>query len=184
MQRDLIDLLERHVPGDDTERRHRNHALAFVRSTRACTSRATLEGHVTASAWILSPDRASVLLTHHRKLDRWLQLGGHVEDDVAIQQAALREAREESGIDDICLASHALFDIDVHLIPARGAEPAHYHYDFRFLLHAGNTGFIVGDESHDLAWLDLADCLGGEIDESIRRMARKTNQYLPRIFDT
>jgi len=184
MKHDLIELLGRHSPGDDVERRHRDQAMAFIHSTPACTSRATLDGHVTASAWILSPDSREVLLTHHRKLDRWLQLGGHVEDDVAIQQAALREAREESGIDDICLVSNALFDIDVHPIPARGAEPAHYHYDFRFLLQAGNTGFIIGDESHDLAWVDLAVCLGEEVDESIRRMARKSTQYLPRIFDT
>lgn len=184
MQAQLIAMLERHEPFDDLERNHRERALAFVRDTRACTRRTTLEGHVTASAWVLSPDRRAVLLTHHRKLGRWLQLGGHIEDDGGIRQAALREAVEESGIDDIRLVSDALFDIDVHPIPARGTEPAHFHYDFRFLLQAGSVEFVVGDESHALAWLALADCLGGEIDESIRRMARKTDQYLPLTFDT
>ncbi len=174
MQTQLIEMLERHDPFDDLERAHRERALTFIREARACTSRATLEGHVTASAWIVSPDRKSVLLTHHRKLDRWLQLGGHVEGDRAIQQAALREAIEESGIDDIRLVNDALFDIDVHPIPARGAEPAHFHYDFRFLMQAGRPDFVVGDESINLAWVDIAAITIGEEDDSIVRMAIKT----------
>src|SRR5690606_8015327 len=103
MQHQLIALLERHVPCDDNERRHREQALAFIRETRACTSRATLEGHVTASAWVLSPDLRSTLLTHHRKLDRWFQPGGHVDGDGTLQDEALREAREESGIPALTL---------------------------------------------------------------------------------
>lgn len=173
MQLQLIELLESHHPEDEIEQGHREQTLAFVRRTEACTSRSTLEGHVTASAWVLSPDRESTLLTHHRKLNRWLQLGGHVEEDVVIQQAALREACEESGINELVLVSDALFDIDVHLIPERKTEPAHYHYDFRFLMHSGHGAYVVGDESHDLAWIALRDIIDGESDESIARMARK-----------
>ncbi len=178
MQRQLIELLEGHDPFDGTETGHLEHALAFVRRTPACASRATPEGHVTASAWVLSPDLHATLLTHHRKLDRWLQPGGHVEDDATIQQAALREALEESGIDRLALVSDALFDIDVHLIPARKSEPAHYHYDFRFLIRAGHSLFAAGEESIDLAWVPLGDIIGGEADESVARMARKTADFL------
>lgn len=178
MQRQLIELLERHVPFNGTEAGHLEHALAFVNRTPACASRATTEGHVTASAWVLSPDLHATLLTHHRKLDRWLQPGGHVEDDATIQQAALREAREESGIVQLALVSDALFDIDVHLIPARKSEPAHYHYDLRFLILAGHAVFAAGEESVDLAWVPLGDILGGDVDESVARMARKTADFL------
>ncbi len=178
MQRQLIDLLESHAPFDAIEAGHLEQTLAFVRRTSACASRATPEGHATASAWLLSPDLRATLLTHHRKLDRWLQPGGHIEDDVTIQRAALREAREESGIGRLALVSEGLFDIDVHLIPARKSEPAHYHYDFRFLIRAGDRDFSVSGESVDLAWVPLVDLLAVETDESIVRMARKTGEFL------
>lgn len=172
MQSQLIHLLERHTPYDDTERDHLARTLDFVRRTPLCASRVTPEGHVTASAWLLSPDAGAALLVHHRKLGRWFQPGGHVEDDATIQDAALREAREESGIVDLALLSEGIFDVDVHLIPARKGEPDHWHFDLRFLLQAGKRTFAVGEESIDLAWRELGEL--GDADESILRMARKT----------
>lgn len=181
MQRHLIELLQNHVPADETEEEHRENTLGFVSRTPNCTSRETLEGHVTASAWILSPDLNAVLLTHHKKLGRWFQLGGHVEEDVSIQAAALREAREESGIPKMDLLDEALFDIDVHLIPERKGTPAHYHYDFRFLIQAGDRDFVVSSESNDLAWLDVTKPLEYLADESIARMQSKTMAALERL---
>lgn len=172
MQSQLIQLLERHRPYDDIERDHLARTLEFVRRTPRCADRATPEGHVTASAWVLSPDAGAALLVHHRKLERWFQPGGHVEDDATIQEAALREAREESGIADLALLDEGIFDVDVHRIPARKGEPDHWHFDLRFLLQARTRAFAVGEESLDLAWRALAEL--DDADESIRRMARKT----------
>ena len=175
MQAQLIALLNAHVPADATEAAHLLKALDFVSSTADCCSRATLTGHVTASAWILSSDRQSALLTHHKKLNRWLQLGGHVDDeDASIQAAAMREAREESGIDGLQLLSAALFDVDVHPIPARENEPAHFHYDLRFLFQAVNDSVSVSDESHALAWVALNALAQDTENASVSRMARKS----------
>lgn len=175
MQAQLIALLLAHQPYDATEAVHVKDAQDFVSSTVDCSSRATLTGHVTASAWILSPDGKSALLTHHKKLNRWLQLGGHTEDDDdSIQAAAAREAREESGIADLQLVSTALFDVDVHPIPARGSEPAHYHYDLRFLFQAQHVDFNVSEESHDLAWVALTTLAAEDGNVSVARMARKS----------
>lgn len=175
MQAQLIALLLAHHSYDATEAVHLTSALDFVRTTANCSSRATLAGHVTASAWILSPDGKSALLTHHKKLNRWLQLGGHTEDsDASIQDAAAREAREESGIADLQLLRQSLFDVDVHPIPARGSEPAHYHYDLRFLFKALREDFTVSDESHDLAWVALATLAAEDGNASVSRMARKS----------
>jgi len=181
MQRHLIELLRNHVPADETEAKHRENTLGFVRCTPNCASRETLSGHVTASAWILSPDLKSVLLTHHKKLGRWFQLGGHVEDDSSIQAAGLREAREESGISKMDLLDEVLFDIDVHLIPERKNTPAHYHYDFRFLMVAGDRDFVVSPESNDLAWLALTEIPESHADDSIVRMQSKTGTVLERL---
>jgi 8-oxo-dGTP pyrophosphatase MutT (NUDIX family) len=135
----------------------------------------TLEiGHFTGSAWLVSADGSRVLLTHHRKLDRWLQLGGHADGDADLARVALREAEEESGLDGLS-AEPVIFDLDSHRIPARGDDPEHWHYDVRYVVLAGaNEAFIVGDESHDLAWRDVSDVAQDEsADPSVRRMAWK-----------
>lgn len=130
-------------------------------------------GHFTGSAWLVSADGARVLLTHHRKLGRWLQPGGHADGDADLMRVALREAEEESGLRGLTVEPE-IFDLDRHRIPARGDEPAHWHYDVRYVVHAGaDERFVVSPESHDLAWREIAGLPGAEdIDESIRRMAR------------
>ena len=85
---------------------------------------------------------------------------------------ALREAREESGL-DVRALDDAIFDIDVHRIPARGREPAHFHFDVRFLVQAEHDRFRVSEESHALAWVPAEGLRALTDDESVLRMARK-----------
>ncbi len=143
----------------------------FIAAHPDCLWRTCLEGHLTASAWIVDPARTQALLTHHRKLDRWLQLGGHVDGEADLLAAAQREAFEESGLTSLRVVSSAVFDVDRHRIPARGLEPAHWHYDVRFLLEAdAGESLAVSDESHALAWVPLEL----DPDASLVRMLRKT----------
>ncbi len=137
-------------------------------------SRERRDGHFTGSALVIDRSGTRALLTHHRKLDRWLQLGGHADGDRDLGAVALKEAMEESGIPELTLEPE-LFDIDVHDIPARGVEPAHRHFDARFVVRTGaDEVFIVGDESHDLAWWRIEDLIGDpRIDASLQRMARR-----------
>jgi 8-oxo-dGTP pyrophosphatase MutT (NUDIX family) len=113
-----------------------------------------------------------VLLTHHRKLDRWLQLGGHSDGDPDTLAVARREAEEESGL-PVRVLGTAIFDLDVHEIPARKGDPAHYHYDVRFIFVADHEGFEVSDESHDLAWVPIDGLADYSTEESLLRMGRK-----------
>lgn len=162
----------------------------LVESHPECFERSCLPGHLTASAWILSHDRSAFLLTHHRKLDRWLQLGGHADGEIDMLAVALREAREESGMERFGVVTPAWaetdpeaaglpIDIDVHGIPARPGEPAHEHHDVRFVLVAEpGQRLRISDESNDLAWhaLDRVAGVGG--DESLLRLARKAHAAL------
>ena len=113
-----------------------------------------------------------MLLAHHRKLGRWLQPGGYSDGDPDTLAVALRDAREESGL-DVRALDDAIFDIDVHGIPARGREAAHFHFDVRFLVQAEHDRFRVSDESHALAWVLAARLEALTNEESVLRMARK-----------
>ena len=148
-------LLESYQPQEACQEETKERMLAFIARAPDCLFRSCLEGHFTASCWLLSPDDEAVLLTHHRKLGKWLQLGGHADGDEDLAEVALKEASEESGIHDIQLISPGIFDIDIHLIPPYGSDPGHYHYDVRFALRAGTRGFSVSEESLDLAWISI-----------------------------
>lgn len=170
----LLSALTAHRPADRTEAAHLNEITAFVRRHENCCDRTLTAGHITASCWIVDEGHGYALLTHHRKLDRWLQLGGHIEDDRDILSAALREAREESGLVDIQPVDAAIFDVDAHRIPARKQEPEHFHYDIRFLFQARRGDQLtISDESHDLRWFSIAELQAFPRDASIDRMVTK-----------
>ncbi len=173
----LLDKLSHHSPIDETEALMLIEILEFVAQHEKCFERQLSVGHITGSAWIVDKERSHALLTHHRKLDRWLQLGGHSDGDPDTLAVALREGREESGLEAIRPVSEAVFDVDVHLIPARKGEPAHNHYDVRFLLEADrNAPLVISEESNDLAWVALDEIEALVSDESILRMLKKTRE--------
>ncbi|MEA2690050.1 MAG: hypothetical protein QOD51_2657 [Candidatus Eremiobacteraeota bacterium] len=153
----------------------RDRLVAFVAAHTGAFERVLQIGHVTASAWIVDPSRTRALLTHHRKLGKWLQLGGHVDGDTDVRRAALREAREESGLRSLRFVCGGIYDVDVHAIPARPGEPAHDHYDVRFALEADPAEpLVVNEESNELAWVPIVVLASYGADESVLRLAVKT----------
>ena len=174
-RRPLLEKLADYVPTDAAERDSHERMRAFVESHADCFERSLAVGHITGSAWIVDPARTKALLTHHRKLDMWLQLGGHADGEADVVAVAMREAREESGLASLEIVSDRIFDIDVHEIPARGEEPEHFHYDVRFLLRADPAEpVVVSDESHDVAWIELDQVVNLATDASVLRMVAKT----------
>jgi 8-oxo-dGTP pyrophosphatase MutT (NUDIX family) len=140
--------------------------------------RENLTGHLTGSAWVVSPDRQHVLLIHHRALDRWFQPGGHADEtDTDLLETARREAIEESGLTILTALSDHIFDIDVHEIPAKKEVPMHVHYDIRFVFESSTMDLpseMNAAEIKNIRWVPVADLLSDETGRSIRRMAEKT----------
>ena len=178
MDRDiLIGLVKAYSTEDASEASFTTAFIDLLRHPDAFL-RSHLPGHITGSAWIVDQTAQFVLLTHHAKLDKWLQPGGHADGDENVLQVALREASEETGISSFKLLQEGIFDLDIHLIPARSEFPEHLHYDVRFLLEADlHSTLHVTNESHALSWVSIRKLAAlTDHNESILRMARKTGQ--------
>ncbi len=176
----LLNLLRQHPPADAGEQDMTAATIAFVASQPDCFERSLLTGHITGSAFIIDRNqRQRTLLIHHRKLNRWLQPGGHADGHPDVAAVALREAQEETGLRLLQLVgppngTPPIFDVDIHRIPARTNEPAHLHYDIRFLVEADpNEPFGLSEERVNIRWFLLEEAIFYAESESIERMVRK-----------
>lgn len=172
---DLLHLLKNYQPLDAADALQADKIKQFINDNQDGFERTNLKGHLTGSSWLVDPTWKKILLTHHKKLGKWLQLGGHADGETDMMAVALREAREESGIQVIRSLSDEIFDVDIHFIPEHGADPSHYHYDIRFLLQGDDLNFRASVESNELAWVEVEKLSHFSQEESLARMARKWN---------
>ena len=171
-------LLKSYLPRTPEERIYKSIILSFLNMHENAHSRDCHLGHFTASAWITNKQMDQVVLMHHKKLDKWLQLGGHCDGNPHCLEVALKEAHEESGLNHLKVLSEYIFDIDMHLIPPRGNERSHYHYDIRFLMMANTDDLLIGNhESCALRWIRLNEVHQKNSERSIMRMVEKTQAY-------
>ncbi len=169
----LSEQLDRYRKRHPDERDTVDRFFGLLDAHADCFKRTCWAGHITGSAWVVDPDGADVLLTHHRKLDIWVQLGGHSDGDPDTVAVARREAEEESGL-AVRLLVPEIFDLDIHAIPARRDDPEHLHFDVRYVFVAeAGRDYTVSDESHDLAWVPVDRIDHYTREESMLRMARK-----------
>lgn len=163
------------------EEPHRERMVALLDSTPDCFLRTSFPAHFTGSALVVSADGSRALLHHHRKLDRWLQFGGHCDGDEDVLQVALREAAEESGITGLITTSTRPFDLDIHAIPPHGSDPEHFHYDIRYILIAPEGAQAVqSPESHELRWFTPEEMRALPLDAGLQRLVAKWQALLER----
>ena len=146
-----------------------DRALDLVRSSDPTDRNRFDPGHFTASGFVVSPDGSSLLLIHHRRLDRWLQPGGHIDPgDTSPIAAAVREVAEETGVAVEPILPD-LIDLDIHPIPPRAPEPAHEHFDLRFAFRALGETLVADDEVHDAIWVSWDELGKYDVDDSMTR---------------
>lgn len=147
--------------------------VSFVKSHSDCFERSLKVGHLTGSCVLLNPTEDNLLMTHHGKLNRWIQLGGHADGDTDMLEVSLKEAQEESGIGEIQVIVPEILDIDIHTIPANSKDGEHLHFDVRYLLKASTEDFKLSDESLDLRWFSFNEALSVFTEPSMHRMIKK-----------
>lgn len=185
---DLLQTLDRYLAIYPHEQATVTRIVQLVEGRADCFERTCRPGHITGAAWVVSADQRQVALVHHRKLDRWLQPGGHADGDGDVVNVAWREATEELGLAHLTVVETGgtlvPLDVDVHDIPARYdaqgnlVEDAHQHYDIRFLFIAGDQSLEVSDESHDVQWFDEAGVRSLTDERSVLRLMEKAVRWL------
>jgi 8-oxo-dGTP pyrophosphatase MutT (NUDIX family) len=169
-RRRLVSELRRVRSGDPEESRDIEAAIGLLTRPDAASRSSFVPGHITASAFVIHLPTGRILLHHHRRLDKWLQLGGHLEPGESPVQAALREAEEESGLAGLSCLTGEIFDVDVHPVPAGKGEPDHRHFDLRYVVIARDAEGESMDpqESVELSWMTL--------DEAWEKMASRESR--------
>lgn len=177
----LLNLLQQYTPYDDEEKESCIRMINFINTTDRCFDRLCQKGHITVSVWLLNDVENKVLLTHHKKLGVWLQLGGHADGDSNVYSVALKEASEESGLRNFFfLLEGKIFDIDIHEVPPYKNTPFHYHYDVRFLVKTNQveSDVKISEESNDLKWFSYDDLNFPRTSKSLVRMHIKWKKLL------
>jgi len=183
-RQDLLLRLHHYQPAFIEEHSFKQRAIGYISDNPDCFEREHGPFHITASTWVVNPDRSKVMMVHHGKLHQWFQPGGHADGDADVLRVALKETHEESGIDasQIRLLSQDIFDLDLHHIPLVNGVPAHSHFDIRFLVEIDDRLAVPGShESHEVRWIDLFRVTAFNNNRSTFRMVDKTRRL--RAFD-
>jgi 8-oxo-dGTP pyrophosphatase MutT (NUDIX family) len=142
---------------------------AFVRTTRPA--------HFTASALVLSPDNSKILLMWHKKLNKWLQPGGHADGDFDLLNVATREVFEETGA-EVSPFNSSIYGVDWHPIPANAKEDAHEHADCAYLLKSKSWELVVNeDEAGAVKWFEAKEALALIEDASTEKLIKRFATY-------
>jgi len=174
MKKQLINALRTYQAFDTEENAMVEKTIKYLEGTDDYLGKVNPDGHITGSAWIVNKSKDKTLLTHHLKLNIWVQLGGHTELDESVFDSAYREGIEESGLEELNKIDVSIFDVDVHKIPERKGVKAHYHYDIRYIFEADDEiPLIISDESHDLAWVPFNEIKKYTTERSVIRMVEK-----------
>lgn len=176
----LVELLKGYMPFDELEALHIRQLVQFLSMGNSHYDRTNLLGHVVADAWIVNPERNSVVLIEHGAHKVWTAPGGHCDGDTDVLATARREAWEETGLADInLLLGGGIYDINVSLVPTRDThgklEPSHIHFDICFAFEAPQDAILkISDESTGLAWVLFEDSSALKTSASFQRRLLKT----------
>ena len=169
----ILELLESYKCIIESEKLIKKRFIEFVQNNEDCFDRNLEVGHITASAFIFDPNNDKTLLLHHKKLNKWLQPGGHCDGDKDTLSVAIKEVFEETGL-VIINQAQPIFDLDIHMIPENKGIPEHEHFDVRYLLLADSKiPLIQNHETNQLKWVHLLEMENFTTEESLRRMKNK-----------
>ena len=170
MKDKLIRQIEDYIPYNEQEARDKATFLKLLQEDTDISRRDNLLAHLTASAWVVNPERTKVLMAYHNLYNSWAWLGGHADGNFDLAAVAEKEAREESGLTDVKLVSGDILSLEILTVNGHEKKgtyvPSHLHLNVTYLLEADPDGpiRIKEDENSQVGWIDFVD-IGGKSTE-------------------
>lgn len=185
----IRDDILKYKPGNAQEEADREQILRFLGSADDAFSRSNKTAHMTASSWIINRDGTKVLMVYHRIYDSWSWTGGHADDDEDLLAVAMREAREETGVESLCVLGDGIFSLEVLTVDGhekRGEYvPSHLHMNVTYLLQADENDalHICEDENSGVAWFTPEAALEAStepwfVERIYKKLVEKTKKYI------
>ena len=185
MSMKIVEEIKKYRPCNEQEQRDKAVILAFLENNEDAFLRSNLLAHMTASSWIVNPERTKTLMVYHNLYDSWSWTGGHADGETDLLAVALREAREETGIAHVRPVSPEIFSLEVLTVDGhekRGAYvPSHLHMNVTYLLEAeeSDTLRICKEENSGVAWFTLEEALKASTEPwFVERIYKKLNGKL------
>lgn len=182
---ELINHLLAFQPWNEQEREDRTELLRRLQSGEALLTRENRSAHLTASAWVVSPERNLVLMAYHNLYNSWAWLGGHADGDADLLRVAMREVQEESGLSSVRPISEDIFSVEILTVEGHEKHghyvPSHLHLNLTYLLEANPTMPLrcKPDENSNVAWFSLSDAVAASSESWFQeRIYRKLNAKL------
>ena len=164
-RKELLDQIAAYAPYNEQEQRDKVLILQWIRQNENAFCRDNTVAHITASAWVVSPDRSRVLMVYHNIYNSWSWLGGHADGETDLLAVAIREVKEEAGIAHVCPVSKEIFSlealtVDGHIKNGQYVS-SHLHLNVTYLLEADpeEAVSVKADENSGVAWFTPEDAL-------------------------
>ena len=185
MNMKIIEEIKKYRPCNAQEQRDQALILDFLEKNGDAFLRSNLLAHMTASSWIVNPERTKTLMVYHNIYDSWSWTGGHADGETDLLSVALREAREETGIAHVRPLSPEIFSLEVLTVDGhekRGEYvPSHLHMNVTYLLEAeeSDTLRVCREENSGVAWFSLEEALKASTEPwFVERIYKKLNGKL------
>ena len=185
MNMKIIEEIKKYRPCNAQEQRDQALILDFLEKNGDAFLRSNLLAHMTASSWIVNPERTKTLMVYHNLYDSWSWTGGHADGETDLLSVALREAREETGIEHVRPLSPEIFSLEVLTVDGhekRGEYvPSHLHMNATYLLEAeeSDTLHVCREENSGVAWFTLEEALKASTEPwFVERIYKKLNNKL------
>ena len=169
----ILKIIKTYRPINPAQKEIQDKFILFIENNPDCLLRSNLKGHLTASAFVMDLKTQQVLLIHHKKLDKWLQPGGHCDGDADLLRVAIKEVFEETGL-KIQANGQSIKGLDIHIIPEYKGIPEHKHYDVRYIFESDSSlPLIQNHETTGIQWINLEDLKDFINDETVLLMLDK-----------
>ncbi|MFA9462877.1 MAG: NUDIX hydrolase [Velocimicrobium sp.] len=180
----ILEEIEQYTPYNEQEEKDKTVMINFIKTSKQVLLRENKIAHFTASSWVVNRERTKILMIFHNIFNSWSWTGGHADGEEDLLQVAIREAKEETGVEHVTPVFEDIFSLEIITVDGhekRGEYvPSHLHVNITYLLEANEMDEIriKEDENSGVKWFALEDAVAASCEPWMQGIYQKLNQKL------